>query len=93
MNQRCVTELNCGDRCITATGRTGEIIEPKWEMSLYHLIKFDDGSTFWILKELVSHAIEGDSKTTTPRRHSNRKDKQTARASGGAAVLQVNGNK
>jgi hypothetical protein len=45
--------MKAGDRVVTVTGRRGVLQPPSINMPLHHLIKFDDGPLFWVLKDLV----------------------------------------
>jgi hypothetical protein len=72
--------LKVGDRVVTPTGRTGEIVAPDADMPLHHLVLFDDDRTFWMLREILQFCPVPDSKsghTTKPdtrRSHSKKKD-------------------
>jgi len=54
MNQQ---DLKVGDRVNTPTGRKGAIALPNADMPNHHLIKFDNGGVWWMLREILK-AVE-----------------------------------
>ena len=42
-----------GDRIVIPNGRTGTIAPSPYEMPVYECINFDDGTQFFILKEIL----------------------------------------
>jgi hypothetical protein len=45
-----------GDRVTLPSGKVGAIVPPEWLMPNHHLIRFDDGTQRWILRELLNPA-------------------------------------
>lgn len=50
--------MNPGDRCITLSGRVGTIVEPEWEMPHHHLVQFDSGNLWWIVRIALNPHID-----------------------------------
>jgi hypothetical protein len=51
-------ELKVGDRVQTKIGTIGTIQEPPYPMPLHHLVKFDNGSTMWVLRRILERSTE-----------------------------------
>lgn len=51
-------ELEQGDRVQTQIGSLGTIQPPPYSMPLHHLVKFDNGSTMWVLRRILERATE-----------------------------------
>jgi hypothetical protein len=45
-----------GDRVTLPSGQTGAIVRPEWLMPVHHLIRFDDGTRRWALREILRPA-------------------------------------
>jgi preprotein translocase subunit YajC len=47
-----------GDRVQTKSGRLGTLQSPTVNMPVHHLVKFDDGTIRWVVKEAIEIAHE-----------------------------------
>jgi preprotein translocase subunit YajC len=50
--------MNPGDRVQTKSGRLGTLQRPTVNMPVHHLVKFDDGTIRWVVKEAIEIAHE-----------------------------------
>jgi preprotein translocase subunit YajC len=56
-------ELKPGDRVQTKIGTIGTIQQPPFPMPLHHLVKFDGGSTMWVLRRILERSTKPVSTT------------------------------
>jgi len=50
------TNLSVGDRVVTPTNSQGVITQPKFTLPFHHLVQLDNGTIFWMLKEILQPA-------------------------------------
>ena len=69
--------MNPGDRVVTASGRSGLVVNPPWSMPFHHLIDFGGGELLWIVRSALSIAPPIPVGTGETRRRGGRKGKKS----------------